>query len=70
MSMSEGRQIRCDNPTCSRRAARQVPVSVNSLRDNYRNYCFACYEAYEVGVQHGRFVGKYEWLERSESAAT
>jgi len=44
----------CDNPLCETEAVRTVSVSIKKPGDSTRHYCAACYEAYCVGVQHGR----------------
>ena len=44
----------CDNPLCSFEATVSVKVSEETAGDSRRNYCASCYEAYVVGVQHGR----------------
>lgn len=44
----------CDNPLCEAEAVRTVSVSIKKPGDSTRHYCEACYEAYCVGVQHGR----------------
>lgn len=57
--MSEERY--CDNPSCEAPAFQRVRVSVDRPGDEHRWYCYPCYEAYIVGVQHGRFMaGKGE----------
>ena len=43
----------CEN--CGAVASRKVPVSVNNPHDEKRHYCDACFEAYYVGLQHGRY---------------
>ena len=44
----------CDNYLCKNEATKTVPVSVRRAGDSERNFCEACYEAYVIGVQHGR----------------
>ena len=44
----------CDNQFCDSVAAKTVPVSVRRSKDSKRKFCEACYEAYVIGVQHGR----------------
>jgi hypothetical protein len=44
----------CDNQFCESEAVETVPVSVKTAGDSDRNFCAACYEAYVIGVQHGR----------------
>ena len=46
----------CDNPPCEAPAVKRVRVSVNAPGDEFRWYCYTCYEAYMVGRQHGRFI--------------
>lgn len=45
----------CDNQFCENEAIKTVPVSVRHAGDSKRNFCGACYEAYVIGVQHGRY---------------
>jgi hypothetical protein len=45
----------CDNYLCENEATKTVPVSVRRAGDSERKFCEACYEAYVIGVQHGRF---------------
>jgi hypothetical protein len=45
----------CDIDVCNAPAAETVVVSVNSPGDETRNFCYGCYQAYMIGVQHGRF---------------
>ena len=44
----------CDNQFCENEAIKTVPVSVKRSGDSERKFCAACYEAYIIGVQHGR----------------
>ena len=44
----------CDNVLCENEAVKTVPVSVKRSGDSERKFCAACYEAYTIGVQHGR----------------
>lgn len=44
----------CDNQFCESEATKTVPVSVKRAADSKRHFCEACYEAYVIGVQHGR----------------
>jgi hypothetical protein len=44
----------CDNQFCESEAIKTVPVSVQRSGDSKRSFCGACYEAYVIGVQHGR----------------
>lgn len=44
----------CDNVFCENEAVKTVPVSVKRPEDSERKFCAACYEAYTIGVQHGR----------------
>jgi len=46
----------CDNYLCENEAAKTVPVSVRRAGDSERKFCEACYEAYVIGVQHGRIL--------------
>jgi hypothetical protein len=45
----------CDNQFCEAEAVKTVPVSVRSAGDSKRKFCGACYEAYVIGVQPGRY---------------
>jgi|GEM_PF-2058191 len=45
----------CDNYLCENEAIKMVPVSVRRTGDSKRKFCAACYEAYVMGVQHGRY---------------
>jgi len=45
----------CDNYLCESEAIKTVPVSVRKAGDSKRKFCAACYEAYAIGVQHGRY---------------
>jgi hypothetical protein len=44
----------CDNQFCESEATKTVPVFVHRAVDSKRHFCEACYEAYVIGVQHGR----------------
>lgn len=44
----------CDNEYCESEAVKTVLVSVRRAGDSKRRFCAACYEAYVIGVQHGR----------------
>jgi hypothetical protein len=44
----------CDNQFCESEAIKKVSVSVRSGGDSERKFCGACYEAYIIGMQHGR----------------
>jgi hypothetical protein len=44
----------CDNYLCENEATKTVPVSIRRAGDSERKFCEACYEAYVIGVQHGR----------------
>lgn len=46
----------CENPACESEATETVPVSVSKPSDETRHYCYPCYEAYIVGVQHGKMI--------------
>jgi len=46
----------CDNYLCESEAIKTVPVSVEKAGDSERKFCAACYEAYVIGVQHGRLA--------------
>jgi len=46
----------CDNQFCENEAIKTVPVSVRRPGDSLRKLCAACYEAYAIGAQHGRFI--------------
>jgi hypothetical protein len=45
----------CDNQFCENEAVKTVPVSVRHAGDSKRKFCETCYEAYVIGVQHGRY---------------
>ena len=44
----------CDNYYCEAEAIKTVAVSVKRAGDEQRKFCGACYDAYIIGVQHGR----------------
>ena len=44
----------CDIQFCEAEAIEKVPVSVHRAGDSERKFCGGCYEAYLIGVQHGR----------------
>jgi hypothetical protein len=44
----------CENQFCESEAIKTVQVSVRWAGDSKRKLCGACYEAYVIGVQHGR----------------
>jgi hypothetical protein len=44
----------CDNEHCKSEAVKTAPVSVRRVGDSNRKFCVACYEAFVIGVQHGR----------------
>jgi len=44
----------CDNQFCENEAIKTVPVSIHRSGDSKRKFCAACFEAYTIGVQHGR----------------
>ncbi len=44
----------CDNYFCENEAIKTVEVSVERAGDSQRKFCAPCYEAYLIGVQHGR----------------
>ena len=44
----------CDNYCCEAEAIKTVPVSIKRAGDSKRKFCGACYDAYVIGVQHGR----------------
>jgi hypothetical protein len=48
----------CANQFCESEAVETVPVSVEKAGDSERKFCTACYEAYVIGVQHGRITGR------------
>ncbi|MGA9453625.1 MAG: HEPN domain-containing protein [Verrucomicrobiia bacterium] len=53
----------CDNYLCESEAIKTVPVSVEKAGDSERKFCAACYEAYVIGVQHGRISDLELFLE-------
>ena len=44
----------CDIQFCEAEAIKKTPVSVHRAGDSERKFCGGCYEAYLIGVQHGR----------------
>lgn len=46
----------CENPGCDAYATHKVMVSVDLPGDDTRSYCYICYEAFVVGLQHARKV--------------
>jgi len=56
----------CDNYLCENEAAKTVPVSVRRAGDSERKFCEACYEAYVIGVQHGRISQKPKAYSRND----
>jgi len=57
----------CDNVFCENEAVKTVPVSVKRPEDSERKFCAACYEAYIIGVQHGRISENPKVYSRSQS---
>ena len=57
----------CDNVFCENEAVKTVPVSVKRPEDSKRKFCAACYEAYIIGVQHGRISENPKVYSRSQS---
>lgn len=49
----DGDETYCE--LCDNRATDCVKVSENEPHDNTRTLCSTCYEAYIIGVQHGRY---------------
>jgi hypothetical protein len=49
----------CDASCCINHAQYRVMVSKDRPHDGFRDYCPTCYEAYMVGVQHGRYHEAY-----------
>lgn len=45
----------CDSDGCEAEANQTVQVSIDRAHDGTRHLCHACYQAYLIGVQHGRF---------------
>jgi hypothetical protein len=43
----------CQNQLCENKAAKEVPISVETPGDQVRALCAACEEVYAWGVQHG-----------------
>ncbi len=56
----------CDNQLCESEVVKIVRVSVRRSGDSKRKFCAACYEAYVVGVQHGR-LSENPSADRSET---
>ena len=56
----------CDNYLCESEATKTVPVSVRRAGDSERKFCEACYEAYVIGVQHGRISQKPNAYSRND----
>lgn len=46
----------CSTDGCEAQATQTVPVSVHAADDDTRSFCYACYSAYCIGVQHGRMI--------------
>jgi hypothetical protein len=44
----------CDIQFCEAKAIQKAPISVHRAGDSERKFCGGCYEAYLIGVQHGR----------------
>ena len=57
----------CDNVFCENEAVKTVPVSVKRPEDSGRKFCAACYEAYIIGVQHGRISENPKVYSKSQS---
>jgi hypothetical protein len=57
----------CDNQFCENEAVKIVPVSVKRSGDSERKFCAACYEAYTIGVQHGRISENPKVYSRSQT---
>ncbi len=45
----------CDNEQCENEAVIAVPVSEADYGDGARPFCRPCWDAYDIGVQHGTF---------------
>ena len=46
----------CQNPFCENPAYKEVPLSVNYIRDQTKAVCGACEQSYRWGIQHGRMT--------------
>jgi hypothetical protein len=57
----------CDNQFCENEAVETVPVSVRHSGDSERKFCTVCYEAYIIGVQHGRISENPKVYSKSQS---
>jgi hypothetical protein len=44
----------CENSLCENEATKTVSVTIRHTGDSESKFCEACYEAYVIGVQHGR----------------
>lgn len=58
----------CDNQFCETEATKTVSVSVRRAGDSKRHFCEACYEAYVIGVQHGRLSENPKAYSRNSSS--
>jgi hypothetical protein len=58
----------CDNEFCENEAVETVPVSVRQSGDSERKFCAPCYEAYVIGVQHGRISENPKAYSRNQTA--
>jgi len=56
----------CDNQFCENEAVKTLPVSVRHAGDSKRKFCVACYEAYAIGAQHGRFIENSKAFSRND----
>ena len=46
----------CENEGCESPAMETVETSINKAGDSKRHYCYPCYCAYMVGMQHKSFT--------------
>jgi hypothetical protein len=58
----------CNNQFCESEATKTVSVSVRRAGDSKRHFCEACYEAYVIGVQHGRICENSKAYSKSSSS--
>lgn len=55
MSYSEEDDDELECQLCDNIAVYKVAVSINTSHDSEYRLCYGCYQAYLVGVQHGRW---------------
>jgi hypothetical protein len=60
----------CENVFCENEAVKTVPVSVKRPEDAERKFCAACYEAYTIGIQHGRISENPKVYSTSQSVCS